>query len=60
MLHDAAWRSLFGSGTLAENPAIEIAVDTRSRLRVKREDFDQTGRPRPAGVQGDIGAIERP
>jgi hypothetical protein len=59
-LGDEAWRALFSSGTLAENPAITMAVDTRARLSVQRPGDDQLGVPRPAGALGDIGAIERP
>lgn len=57
-LNDAAWRALFASGTLVENPAITVSVDTRARLTVERGAADQLGTARPAGL-GDIGAIER-
>lgn len=59
-LGDEAWRTLFTSGPLAENPALTLAVDTRTRLTVQRSTTDQTGRPRPAGAPADIGAIELP
>ncbi len=59
-LGDGAWQALFASGTLAENPAIEIAIDTRTRLSVQREAVDQRGTPRRAGGNAEIGAIERP
>ncbi len=59
-LGDAAWRTLFATGWLAENPAIQIAVDTQPRLTMQRASIDQLGNPRPAGAPADIGAIERP
>jgi hypothetical protein len=59
-LNDAAWRTLFSSGALAENPAISILLDTQPRFSVQRPGTDQLGRARPAGAPGDIGAIERP
>lgn len=59
LLGDAAWRDLFASGTLAENPQISMRVDTRARLSVQRLTTDQLGRTRPAGSLADIGAIER-
>lgn len=60
MLNDEAWRSLFSTGTLAENPGIRMTVDTRPRLTVTRPGTDQLGTPRAAGAAGDIGAIELP
>jgi hypothetical protein len=59
-LGDEAWRELFGSGRLAENPSITIEVDTRARLSVQRWNSDQLGVTRPASAPSDIGAIERP
>jgi hypothetical protein len=59
-LGDAAWRTLFASGNLAQNPALQVWIDTRPRLRVQREDTDQRGAARPARAPADIGAIERP
>jgi hypothetical protein len=59
-LGDQAWRELFSSGALAENPAITIAIDTRARLTVRRESNDQLGTPRPDDGLADIGAIDRP
>ncbi len=59
-LDDQVWQTLFTSGVLAENPAIDIAIDTRTRLTVQREAVDQRGRPRPAAGLADIGAVERP
>jgi hypothetical protein len=59
-LGDEAWRTLFATGTLAENSAIQIAVETQPRLSVVRATVDQLGRPRPANAPGDVGAIERP
>lgn len=59
-LGDAAWRTLFASGPLAENPAITIQIDTRVRLTVTRQTLDQRGVARPAGQPADVGAIEWP
>ena len=59
-LNDEAWRTMFASGLLSENPSIAMSVDTRVRLSVQRPATDQRGTPRPAGAPGDIGAIERP
>ncbi|MDP2007572.1 MAG: hypothetical protein Q8K45_18015 [Rubrivivax sp.] len=59
-LDDVAWRSLFAPGTLAENPAIEVAIETRPRWTVSRESVDQRGLPRDPARAADIGAIERP
>jgi hypothetical protein len=57
-LDDEAWRELFTSGRLAENPDIRIRVQTTSNLQVQRESLDQLGAARPANAPGDIGAIE--
>ncbi len=59
LLNDAAWRGLFSSGALVENPAIEVSIDTRPRLRVQPALLDQRGSARPADMPADIGAIER-
>lgn len=58
MLGDAAWRNLFTTGRLAENPSIRIRVQTSSHLTVQRVSVDQAGTARPANAPGDIGAIE--
>lgn len=60
LLGDAAWRSLFASGSLVENPGIRIAVSTAPRLTVRPLGVDQLGRARPASSPADIGAIEVP
>lgn len=60
LLGDQAWRTLFTSGTLAENPSISISVSTQPRLSVSRVTVDQVGAARPANGPGDIGAIEAP
>ncbi len=60
MLGDEAWRTLFTSGSLAENPGIRITVSTQPRLSVQRMSVDQLGVARPASGPGDIGAIEAP
>jgi hypothetical protein len=58
LLGDAAWRTLFTSGYLAENPSIRVRIDTRPRLTVRRLTTDQLGVARPADLPSDIGAIE--
>ena len=58
LLGDAAWRTLFSTGSLAENPGITITISTRPRLSVTPVTVDQLGNSRPATSLGDIGAIE--
>jgi hypothetical protein len=58
LLGDAAWRSLFDSGDLAENPSIHLRVRTGGDFTVRRLETDQRGAARPAGAPGDIGAVE--
>lgn len=60
LLGDAAWRALFSTGALAENPGISITISTRPRLSVTPPTVDQLGRARPAASLADIGAIEVP
>lgn len=60
LLGDQAWRALFSSGYLAENPRIRISVRTDPRLSVQRLSVDQRGVARPANAPSDIGAIENP
>ena len=60
LLGDQAWRALFSSGYLAENPRTRISVRTEPRLTVQRESTDQRGVARPANAPSDIGAIEVP
>ena len=55
---DEAWRTLFKSGYLTENPNIRIYVSTPARLAVSRLGVDQLGTARPSGAPSDIGAIE--
>ena len=55
---DAAWRALFASGPLTENPGIHMSVSTKDRLTVQRPAQDQLGAARPSGAKADIGAIE--
>ncbi|NHA14660.1 hypothetical protein [Thioalkalivibrio sp. XN279] len=59
-LGDAAWDALFSSGPLAENPGITLLLARQQRLFAELAAIDQRGVPRPAGVRGDIGAIEVP
>ncbi len=60
LLGDAAWRAMFSSGYLAENPRMRISVRTDPRLSVQRISVDQRGVARPANAPSDIGAIENP
>jgi hypothetical protein len=60
LLGDAAWRTLFSSGDLAENPSIRMRVDTRARMTVRRPNVDQRGVVRSSGAPSDIGTIEGP
>jgi hypothetical protein len=60
LLGDAAWRTLFASGPLVENPGIRMTVSTVPRLTVRPLGVDQLGRARPTSVPADIGAIEMP
>lgn len=60
LIGDQAWRTLFSSGYLAENPRIRIDVSTSPRLAVQRLSVDQRGSARPANAPSDIGAIESP
>ncbi len=57
---DALWDRLFDSGPLSENPDIVMSMERRQPYQVRMETADQTGRPRPAGTLGDIGALEVP
>lgn len=57
LLGDDAWKALFSSGDLVENPEIRMSVWTRS-FDVLMETVDQLGRERPVNTRGDIGAIE--
>jgi len=59
-LGDAAWRALFSSGPLAENPSIDVQISTAPRLAVPIQRVDQRFRWRPAHSPADIGAIELP
>ncbi|MFC1877623.1 hypothetical protein ACFL2E_10200 [Thermodesulfobacteriota bacterium] len=59
ILGDDAWAGLFSPGALVENPDITMTVTSRI-LAVLLETVDQQGLDRPAGVLGDIGAIELP
>ena len=60
VLGDAAWRGLFSTGHLDENPGINMTISTRSRLTVVPERIDQLGNSRPTNSPADIGAIEAP
>lgn len=58
LLGDAAWRQLFSTGQLIENPGITVTMSTRPRLRVTPVGVDQLGNTRPTTSPADIGAIE--
>jgi hypothetical protein len=60
LLGDAAWRELFSTGALTENPGIMVTMSTRPRLDVTPLTVDQLGRSRSGASPGDIGAIEVP
>ncbi len=60
LLNDAAWRGLFASSTLPENPSIQVSIVTRPRLRMERAPTDQRRVARPPEAPADIGAIEQP
>jgi hypothetical protein len=60
ILGDDAWRTLFGSGPLAENQGIRLQFEQRRLLTVRRGATDQLGAARPMGQPGDVGAIEAP
>jgi hypothetical protein len=60
LLGDAAWRELFSTGALTENPGIIVTMSTRPRLDVTPLTVDQLGRSRSGASPGDIGAIEAP
>lgn len=60
LLGDAAWRGLFSTGHLNENPGINVTISTRPRLTVTPLRVDQLGRARPSNSPADIGAIEVP
>ncbi|MDI6796454.1 MAG: hypothetical protein QMD09_05900, partial [Desulfatibacillaceae bacterium] len=60
ILGDDAWAALFESGALAENADIRMRMVTTAGFAALLEEDDQLGNPRPAGVFGDIGAIEMP
>jgi hypothetical protein len=59
-LGDAAWQTLFSSGPLAENPAIQMSIWTRQAYAVRLEEEDQLAAARPVNGMGDVGAIESP
>jgi hypothetical protein len=58
LLGDAAWRGLFTSGPLAENPNLRFDIGVARTLLVQRPAVDQLGTTRPAQSAADIGAIE--
>jgi len=57
---DEAWETLFSSGPLVENPDIRMSIVRRWMFNVRLQPEDQLGTPRPANLQGDVGAIEVP
>jgi len=58
LVGDEVWRTLFKSGSLAENPDIRVYVSTPARLAVSRLGVDQLGTARPSNAPGDIGSVE--
>lgn len=57
---DAAWEGMFSSGQLLENPGITMLLVRQQSLSTGLAATDQRGSARPAGVLGDVGAIEVP
>lgn len=60
MLGDEAWRSLFQTGALAENPSLRTIVWVERGPTVSRLASDQLGVTRNPQAAADIGAIEVP
>lgn len=60
LLGDDAWTALFTSGTLTENSAITMRINTVASSVDLMTESDQVGTQRPLGTHGDIGAIEIP
>jgi hypothetical protein len=58
LLGDAAWRALFTSGPLVENPGIRFDIGVARSLVVERGAVDQMGTARPSQAPADIGAVE--
>jgi hypothetical protein len=58
LLGERAWRDLFSSGPLPENPGIRLDLWTKRQTTVRRGDVDQFGVARPADQIGDVGAVE--
>jgi len=56
LMNDDVWTSLFGLGTSYFN-GITVSLTERT-LGVSPLGIDQQGNPRPAGLRGDIGAVE--
>jgi hypothetical protein len=56
MINDDVWASLFGLGDSHHN-GITVRLTERT-LGVSPLDTDQLSNPRPAGLLGDIGAVE--
>jgi hypothetical protein len=60
VIGDAAWETLFSSGSLVENPDIRMAIARLWLFNVTLQTSDQLEAPRPANLLGDVGAIEVP
>ena len=58
VLGDEAWRSLFETGVLAEDPALRAYVWTERSPTVSRLQTDQLGATRAVQYPADIGAVE--
>jgi hypothetical protein len=58
VLGDDEWTALFGSGPLAENPYLSVAIGEYSVPGFLALEVDQLGNTRPADTLCDIGAIE--
>ena len=60
VLGDEAWRSLFQSGVLAEDPSLRSYVWIERSPTVSRLQTDQLGATRAEQYPADIGAVEMP
>jgi len=58
LLGEDAWDALFSPGPLSENSDISMTIGTNPAFSVQLEAVDQYGTGRPAGLLGDVGAIE--
>ena len=60
VLGDDVWEMLFSSGSLVENPDIQMSIARLWKFNVRLQAEDQIRASRPANLLGDVGAIEVP